>query len=280
LPDFDVIHVSTPIAAALVRIASAGKVSPVVVYMCHGFHFWPGSGLRSLPWRVMEALLARRTGVIITLNQVDTLTAEASGFPHVERLSGVGIDLAQFASSPKQANNDAPHYVVIGNLERGKRPGLVLSALAEASAGTVTFVGGGDMRLELEGMAEHLGVSDRVDFVGRQKDVRPFLQAADALVFLSEREGLPRSVMEAVSMGRPVVAFNIRGVADILGGKPWWFEPLSTKPSDVAESMQRASTAEVDHVAMRASLEKFETDSVVQAHREIVLKNVGVLDSE
>jgi glycosyltransferase involved in cell wall biosynthesis len=55
------------------------------------------------------------------------------------------------------------------------------------------------------GLVEHLGATP---------DVRPFIAAADCVVLPSYREGLPRSILEASAMGRPVVATDVTGVRE------------------------------------------------------------------
>jgi glycosyltransferase involved in cell wall biosynthesis len=58
-----------------------------------------------------------------------------------------------------------------------------------------------------EGLIEHLGAAD---------DVRPFIAACDCVVLPSYREGLPRSLLEASAMARPIVASDVPGVRDVV----------------------------------------------------------------
>ena len=55
-----------------------------------------------------------------------------------------------------------------------------------------------------------------VTFVGAVDDVRPYLAAATVVVLPSYREGIPRVAMEASVMGRPVVAYDVRGVREVI----------------------------------------------------------------
>jgi len=56
-----------------------------------------------------------------------------------------------------------------------------------------------------------------VHFAGYREDVPSVLQATDILVLASRREGLPRSIMEAMAAGKPVVATSVRGSRDLVG---------------------------------------------------------------
>jgi glycosyltransferase involved in cell wall biosynthesis len=55
-----------------------------------------------------------------------------------------------------------------------------------------------------------------VEFIGAVPDVRPYLASATIVVLPSYREGIPRAVMEASAMGRPVAAYDIRGVREVV----------------------------------------------------------------
>ena len=58
-----------------------------------------------------------------------------------------------------------------------------------------------------EGVVEHLGTTD---------DVRPFIAGATAVVLPSYREGLPRSLLEAAAMERPLIASDVPGCRDVV----------------------------------------------------------------
>lgn len=63
---------------------------------------------------------------------------------------------------------------------------------------------------------QYLHTSDSVYYAGHRKDVRPYLLAADALVFPSYREGFPNVPMEAGAMGLPCIVTNINGCNEII----------------------------------------------------------------
>ena len=65
---------------------------------------------------------------------------------------------------------------------------------------------------ETRKLARALGVADRVHFLGHRPDIPALVRASVAVLLPSEREGLPRSVMEALSLGVPVVGTRIRGI--------------------------------------------------------------------
>jgi glycosyltransferase involved in cell wall biosynthesis len=78
------------------------------------------------------------------------------------------------------------------------------------------FLGEGRERQELDAQLTRLGMRDRAIFAGFQKDVRPWVQACDVLVNPSLTEGMPNAVLEAMSLGTPVVATAVGGVPDLI----------------------------------------------------------------
>ncbi len=74
----------------------------------------------------------------------------------------------------------------------------------------------GTYRPRLERLSEQLGVSDRVIFAGERNDVPAILQEADLCVLPSLTEGLPNSLLEAMSARLPVVATNVGGIPEIV----------------------------------------------------------------
>jgi glycosyltransferase involved in cell wall biosynthesis len=69
------------------------------------------------------------------------------------------------------------------------------------------------------------GMTDRVRFAGYRTDVPAVLAASDALVLASHREGLPRSVLEAMASGIPIIGTATRGIVDAVGDTAGWIVP-------------------------------------------------------
>jgi glycosyltransferase involved in cell wall biosynthesis len=78
------------------------------------------------------------------------------------------------------------------------------------------IVGDGNYRSQLEQYAKDWGIEDRVKFYGERKDVIDILEESDIFVNPSYSEGLPTSVMEAASVGLPIVATDVGGTREII----------------------------------------------------------------
>jgi glycosyltransferase involved in cell wall biosynthesis len=89
-------------------------------------------------------------------------------------------------------------------------------AAAEHADAYVVFAGEGPLLASLESLADELGVRDRVRFLGFVQDIRPLLRLAVAGILASVREGLPRSIMESLAVGTPVIGAAAKGVGELL----------------------------------------------------------------
>jgi glycosyltransferase involved in cell wall biosynthesis len=78
------------------------------------------------------------------------------------------------------------------------------------------IVGDGSVRAELEALTQALGLEKDICFWGQQKDVAPFLSTADLFVMSSISEGLPMSLLQAMSVGLPAVLTDVDGMGEIL----------------------------------------------------------------
>ncbi len=77
------------------------------------------------------------------------------------------------------------------------------------------IVGDGWIRPELEALAREIGVEDHVRFWGQRMDTAQFFSAADAFVMASITEGLPMSLLQAMSLGLPAILTDVDGGAEV-----------------------------------------------------------------
>ena len=126
----------------------------------------------------------------------------------------------QWRSNQRQALGIAQETLTLLHVGSGferKGVGTILRAMARASAASHLIVVGGDKRAaRYQSLAGELGIASRVQFVGVQRDPRPYYAAADAFVMASLYEPFANASMEALAMGLPVVTSAKSGAAEIL----------------------------------------------------------------
>ena len=132
-----------------------------------------------------------------------------------------GVPLEPYITAAK--NRTARDDVVfghVGRLSEVKNQQLLLRAfsrlVAEFPRARLTVVGDGPLRTELEQLAGHLGIVDKVTFTGYQADIPSLMSGFDCFVMSSVSEGLPLVVIEAMAAQCPVVGTDVGGMREIV----------------------------------------------------------------
>lgn len=108
--------------------------------------------------------------------------------------------------------------LVLASLDRRKGIDVLLEALSQAAqqlpspAPMLWVAGNGPEREALHEQCARLGLQDRVRFLGRREDAPDLLGACDVFLLPSRREGLGVAALEAMAVGKPVVASNVGGL--------------------------------------------------------------------
>ena len=146
-----------------------------------------------------------------------------------ERISVVhsGIDLQRFAGisgdhlpSEFKLKPDTKVVINVAHLAGHKGQQFLVHAIPhvlEKIPGTRFFIiGEGDLMAELQALSASLGLKQALSFTGFRKDVGAFYKIADLFVMSSVQEGLGTAVLDALSLGKPVVAANAGGIPEII----------------------------------------------------------------
>lgn len=237
---YDVVHVHTPIAGFVSRYAvrrMSGPSTPRVIYTVHGFHFFEGGpAVGNMVFRTAERTAARWTDYLVAMNREDYEAARLFGTipqDRVRHIPGVGVDPATYhpsegAGSAVRAELGIEQGVfvitMIAEMNANKRHALALDAFSRMreSRASLIMVGTGPLLNSLQARAASLNVDQRVHFVGHRSDVPAILAATDVLTLVSRREGMPRTVLEAMATGVPVVGTRTRGVVDAVDDAAGW----------------------------------------------------------
>lgn len=234
----DIVHANTPKGSLLAMAAAWWTHVPHRLYTVTGLRYQGSQGLMRWLLKTMErmsCLLATRVipegqGVLHTL-QADHITRKPLSVIYHGNING--IDTAYYAPGAVDMSRDEARrrlnlqsadfaFIFIGRIVADKG----MNELAECLRRLVPqypqlkliLVGKFESELDpLKGDNEQFfSQSAAVRFVGWQDDVRPFLLAADALVFPSYREGFPNVPMQAGAMGLPGIVTNINGCNEIV----------------------------------------------------------------
>ena len=292
---YDVIHCNTPIGGVLGRILGKKCKVEKVIYQAHGFHFYKGAPKTN--WMIyypIEKLLARYTDALITINQEDfelsktKLKLRNNG--KVYYVPGVGIDTTQyntgeFSRSDKRSElglDDSDIVLIsMGDLIERKNYDISIRAIAETSNHDIQYIicGKGPKEENLAALAQNLGVSEKIHFLGFRSDIKELLGASDIFLFTTKQEGLPRSMMEAMASGLPCIASRIRGNTDLLENAEGGYLCDINDVSEYAEKINLlACDAELRQKMGKNNLftiQKFSIETVTDAIRDIYKAELG-----
>lgn len=231
---YELIHVHTPIASFLTRLACRKIPNLKVIYTVHGFHFLKGAPLKNwLIYYPVERLSARWTDSLITMNEEDYKIAQKfkirkGGF--INKVNGVGINLEKFQPQTKE-NKYSMRYkygykiedfilFYAAELNYNKHQDLLINVVSTLKNRIpnikLLLAGSGPSLGQYKNMVKQLDLVDNVEFLGFRNDIPNLLMLSDIVVASSRREGLPVNVMEAMATGLPVVATDVRGHSDLV----------------------------------------------------------------
>lgn len=230
--NIDYIHCNTPVGGLLGRLAGKKCKVKRVIYQVHGFHFYKGAPKKNwLLYYPVERWLARYTDALIAINQEDYQLAKKKlklrNNGKVYYVPGVGIDIKQYHTEDtnceekrKELNIPPDAFVLLsaGELNANKNNAVIISAMEQLKRDDLHYVlcGVGDQENSLRMQAEKAGLQNNVHFLGYRNDIKELYKMADCFVMPSLREGLSRSLMEAMASGLPCVASKIRGNTDLI----------------------------------------------------------------
>jgi glycosyltransferase involved in cell wall biosynthesis len=272
---YTVVHTHNSITGAVGRIAARLAGVPLTIHTTHGFHFHEHMAPAArLPWVAAERWLAGWCDVLLTQNREELgdirrlRLRPRLGVIHV----GNGIDLRRFRRRPAPPRNPRPVVLSVGRLEPVKNHAMLFRALARLAPGErplVWLVGDGPSRPRYAARIVREGLADCVQFLGYRYDIPELTAAADVAVLTSVKEGMPRALMEAMAVGVPVVATDVKGSREVVRhGRSGFLVPLGDDAA-LADALARllgsaALRAEMGAYGAEHARRHFDEDRVVE----------------
>jgi glycosyltransferase involved in cell wall biosynthesis len=217
----DVIHLHSSKAGVLGRLAALSMgLARRTVYTIHGFDTILKTHQRYLP---LERMLAWVSGAIVPVSRYDFDNLRAVGIQKRVLCIPNGVSDRRGKPSPDaeavQAISDSrssgrPVILSIARVEKPKRPDLY-AALARLNP-QADFYWVGNVQDPLESMPG-IQIPPNLRFLGESPEAGNLANLCDLFVLLSDYEGIPMSVLEAMSCAKPVLASKVGGIPEALG---------------------------------------------------------------
>ena len=244
----DVIH-----AQSIAVAAAAGLAAPRVPLLVtvHGID----ASDELLASVVLRLSRARVTAVSEAV--ADGLRRMAFATPVDLLQPGVDLEaLARTSVQPVDLPEGAPRICCVARASREKGVDVLIEAFgrlrADLPEARLVLVGDGDEAPAHHALAERLGVAGQIAFVGDVPEAAPYLAGSDVVVLPSRREGLPMVALEALALGRPVVATAVGGTPTVVrDGETGWLVPPE-QPGALAAALVEVA-ANPEEAARRAA---------------------------
>ncbi len=224
----DIIHAHGTRANSNVLWASRSLGLPVI-YTVHGWSFHPDQSPLVRKIRIWgEKYLTSKTDINISVSASN----QKSGKDHIQSFKSVvinnGIDQNKFNPTGSYKNireelgipGNKILVLFIARFTSHKQPLSLIQAFANAFARNenlhLLMVGDGDQKTEALSMVESLSMKDHISLETFRKDVPDILASADIFVLPSLWEGLPIGLLEALAMGKAVIATKVDGTSEII----------------------------------------------------------------
>ena len=273
---------STPIGGAIARLAAKKKKIAPVLYEAHGFLFFKGAPfINRTIYKWEEIILAHFTDVLITITNEDYKAAQKlklrSGIkPYLVHGAGVKVGVQVNCEKAMKRNQmgvpeDSFLIVSAGELNKNKNTEVIVKALKEFRGQNVHYIacGVGPEEENLRSLASNLGVSSQFHLLGYRTDMPEVMAVSDVFTMMSFREGMPRSVLEAMDLGLPCVGSNTRGIRDLIDEKGG----IICNPTDPI-ALSNAILKLKNDPALRNQMGEYNKEKVKQYSSEVVRKEL------
>ena len=229
-----------------------------------------------LPRRMIQWAARESAGMITVCAALKDGLVELGAQADKVRVLRNGVDLQTFRPVDRQAARatlglTAPTLLSVGHLIPRKGHDLVIGALAHLPGYDLLIAGQGPEEQRLKALAETLGVTGRVSFLGRvaHDQLREVYSAADLLILASSREGWANVLLEAMACGTRVAASDVWGTPEVVAEPAAGALFKERTPEAIAATVRAVMAQPIDRAATRRYAEGFSWDQTTQGQIDL-----------
>ncbi len=250
-----IVHTHTSKAGLLGRLAAKLAGIPIIIHTPHGHVFFGYFGpvktkifiiLENFASRITNKMIAltnkeRNDHVLFRITNEDKFVVIPSGV-ELNKLRKLPFNEKQNLKKELRIPENSLIIGTVGRLEPVKGPEFLIKAagniISKYPDAFFIFTGDGYLKQYLEHKASNLGLKENVIFLGWRDDAAKIISIYDVFVLPSLNEGMGRVLVEAMALGKPIVASNIGGIPDlVIHGKNGFLVPPK-KPKELAKYIQ------------------------------------------
>lgn len=220
----DILHLNSSKAGIIGRVAckSIKHQKAKVVFTVHGWAFTDGvpSKFKKSLFRSAEKIVSGLADLFICVSKYDQYIGKR------DKVLNNKTNSVVIYNGSQNPNSDLINYtvhnplklVMVARFSPQKNQKLLIEALKKINPNSyqLTFVGDGETLIDCKRLVEQLSLSNSINFVGFKKDVGPYLVNNDVYILTTHYEGLPISIIEAMSYGLPILASDVGGNSELV----------------------------------------------------------------
>ena len=274
---YQVVHTHSAKAGLVGRLAARWHRVPAIVHTFHGFPFHAyQSPLRRRVYIGIERALGRITDQFLAVGSAVAAEAVRLGIAPAEKIRTIGSAIDAIQPATPSARYEARRLIgipvnariagTVGRMDFQKSPTDMLDAFRRLEPDVhFVWIGSGPLLEKVTRLVAESGLSDRFHLLGERRDVAELLPALDVFAMASLYEGIPCSVVEAMTCGIPVVATAVNSVPEVVVPGRTGLLVAPARPDQLARAIQhlldRPDLGSRLSAAARANLgDKFHVD--------------------
>ena len=250
-----IVHTHSSKAGLMGRLAAKLAGTPIIVHTPHGHVFFGYFGpFKTKLFIIFEKLASRITNKMIALTNKERDDHVLFRITDEDKFVVIpsGVELNKFRELPfnekqnlKKELGIPENSLIVGTAGRlvpVKGPEFLVKAskyiISKYPDTYFMFTGDGPLEQDLKRKALEMGISDNIIFLGWRDDLAKIISIYDVFVLPSLNEGMGRVLVEAMALGKPIVASNIGGIPDlVIHGKNGFLVPPKN-PKELAKYIQ------------------------------------------
>ncbi|NQT81153.1 MAG: glycosyltransferase family 4 protein [Candidatus Aminicenantes bacterium] len=250
-----IVHTHSSKAGLLGRLAAKLARVPIIIHTPHGHVFFGYFGsFKTKIFIILERFVSRITDKIVALTNEEKKDYIKFRIANEDKFDVIysGIELNKFKELPFNENQNfkrelgiPENYLVVGTVGRlvpVKGPEFLIEAakyiISKYPEVFFIFTGDGPLEQNLERQAFKSGIKDNIIFLGWRNDIAGIISVYDIFALPSLNEGMGRVLVEAMALGKPIVASNVGGIPDLVThGKNGFLVPPKN-PEKLAKYIQ------------------------------------------
>ena len=238
----DVVHLNSSKAGVLGRFAGALARVPVRVFTAHGWAFEATNGWAPKAYLWGDRAARPLTSMVVCVSEAGRRVGLKARTCTPERTTVIPYAVKLEEPPQRVERPTGPVEIVsVGRLAEQKDFATMIAAFAlvPKDGWRLRILGEGPLRGSLEAQIDELGLHDRVMLVGEVLDVPAYLAESDIFALSSRWEGMPLSILEAMTAGLPVIACNAGGLAEVVLDGQTGFVVPQADPEKLAAALTK-----------------------------------------